>query len=85
MNTNILRFNGSVEISPEDVATLQMGTDIEVRLIGEVRAIVNVATDNEDKKMVYRLRVSEVKYLGGMIEGNEIAHQEGAGQIMGTL
>ncbi len=63
MPTNILRFSGSIELSPEDIGKLVMMKDLEVRLVGEIRSVAEVATDSEEKKMVYKLRVSEVKAI----------------------
>jgi len=61
--TNILRFSGSVELSPEQAALLAMGKDFHVGVIGEIRAIVSAATDTEEKKVIYRLRVSELTVI----------------------
>jgi hypothetical protein len=61
--TNILRFGGSVELSPEQAARLAMGKDFNVEVVGEIRAIVKAATDTDEEKVIYRLRVSEVKVL----------------------
>jgi len=34
MPTNILRFSGSIELKPEEVARLVMGKDIQVSVVG---------------------------------------------------